>query len=167
MIGLEIFSGSGHLSRAVRRRLKKAFCIEADLCHGPQYNMRKPAYQKEILSLIANHEVAYVWLGTPCNSWSRARRHDGRGPGPLRDDHEFLMGFPNMSEKDMEKIRAGNILMTFIAKSLPPLYSPWDTGGFREPPHVSSSACWSHSSPSLPQDDRYGVHGFLHGCETL
>ena len=39
--------------------------------------------------------VKYVWMGTPCHSWSRARRWDGRGPGPLRDDHQFLMGYPD------------------------------------------------------------------------
>lgn len=115
-IGLEIFSGSGHFSRAVRRRLKKVFCAEVDSCHGPQFDLTSPKNQKQLLSLVASGKVAYVWLGTPCNSWSRARRNDGRGPGPLRDDNLFLMGFLDLPPHDLEKIRIGNILMKFSAK---------------------------------------------------
>ena len=115
-IGLEIFSGSGHFSRAIRRRLKKVFCAEVDFCHGPQFDLTSPKNQKQLLSLIASGKVAYVWLGTPCNSWSRARRNDGRGPGPLRDDHHNLMGFSDLPPHDLEKIRIGNNLMKFSAK---------------------------------------------------
>ena len=101
-IGLEIFSGSGHFSRAIRRRLKKVFCAEVDFCHGPQFDLTSPKNQKQLLSLIASGKVAYVWLGTPCNSWSRARRNDGRGPGPLRDDYRNLMGFSELPPHDLE-----------------------------------------------------------------
>ena len=115
-LGLEIFSGSGHFSRAVRRRLKRVFCVEVDNCHGPQFDLTVSKIQKEILYLIATKQVAFVWLGTPCNSWSRARRWDGRGPGPLRDDHLFLMGLTGLSEKDQRKVDIGNSLMKFSAK---------------------------------------------------
>ena len=115
-LGLEIFSGSGHFSRAVRRRLKRIFCVEVDNCHGPQFDLTVAKIQKEILHLIATKQVAYVWLGTPCNSWSRARRWDGRGPGPLRDDHHFLMGLTGLSERDQLKVKIGNSLMKISAK---------------------------------------------------
>lgn len=115
-IGLEIFSGSGHFSRAVRRRLKKVFCAEVDVCHGPQFDLTSPKIQKQLLKLVASGQVAYVWLGTPCNSWSRARRNDGKGPGPLRDDGMYLMGFLDLPPHDLEKIRVGNVLMKFSAK---------------------------------------------------
>ena len=108
--------GSGHFSRAIRRRLKKISCVEVDNCHGPQFDLTVARIQKEILHLISTHQVAYVWLGTPCNSWSRARRWDGRGPGPLTDDGLYLMGYPDLSPKDIDKIKVGNSLMKISAK---------------------------------------------------
>lgn len=113
--GLEIFSGSGHFSRAIRRKLKSVCAFEIDSCYGPQFDLTKPKIQKEIVNLIKSGVVQYVWLGTPCNSWSRARRNDGRGPGPLRDDTTGLMGLPNLSEKDNIKVTIGNSLMKFSA----------------------------------------------------
>ena len=115
-IGLELFSGCGHFSRAVRRRLKKVWCAEVDILHGPQFDMTLPRYQRHVIELLVSGEVAYVWLGTPCNSWSRARRNDGKGPGPLRDDNDFLLGLPGLSDKDQQKVQIGNILMKFTAK---------------------------------------------------
>ena len=50
-------------------------------------------------------------VGLPCQSWSRARRSDGRGPGPLRDDDRFLMGLPGLSAKDRDKVSQGNRLL--------------------------------------------------------
>lgn len=114
--GLEIFSGSGHFSRAIRRKLKSVCAFEVDSCYGPQFDLTKPKIQKEIIKLIKSGVVQYVWLGTPCNSWSRARRNDGRGPGPLRDDTTGLMGLPNLSEKDNSKVAIGNSLMKFSAQ---------------------------------------------------
>eukprot|EP00972_Heterocapsa_arctica_P049659 7307249-Heterocapsa_arctica.AAC.1 len=46
----------------------------------------------------------------PCQSFTRARRNDGKGPGPLRSDEqpEGLQGVP---AHDRENIRAGDILL--------------------------------------------------------
>lgn len=114
--GLELFSGSGHFSAAMRKRQKDVFCVEFDICHGPQFDLTSRKVQQRILELLVSGKVAYVWMGTPCNSWSRARRWDGRGPGPLRDDKDFLTGYPWLPPKDLEKIRVGNCLMRFTAK---------------------------------------------------
>lgn len=49
----------------------------------------------------------------PCNSWSRARKHDDLGPPPLRDDGEYLWGLPHLSRADRRKVEQGNqLLMT-------------------------------------------------------
>ena len=72
-----------------------------------------------ILKLLRSGKIAYVWLGTPCNRWSRSRRNDGRGPGPLRDDREFLMGLPNLNDKATAKVHLVNILRRFSAKVFP------------------------------------------------
>lgn len=115
-LGLELFSGSGHFSKAMRKRCRGLLCVEVDFSHGPQFDLSKKKVQDELIKLILSGDVKFVWMGTPCNSWSRARRWDGRGPGPLRDDHQFLMGFSDLPPHDLEKIRLGNILMKFSAK---------------------------------------------------
>lgn len=64
-----------------------------------------------IIDRIRSGKVFYIHLGIPCNSWSRARRNDGRGPGPLRDDDQFIMGLPHLSATDRDKVKLGNTLM--------------------------------------------------------
>ena len=66
---------------------------------------------KTLLMVLSVEKIFYVHIGLPCQSWSRARRADGRGPGPLRDDGQFLMGLPNLSDKDRLKVTQGNRLM--------------------------------------------------------
>ena len=114
-LGLEIFSGHGRFSKAIRKKMAHLFCAEVDICHGSPFDLSSHHIQQENFRLLQTHQVKYVWLGTPCNSWSRARRWDGRGPGPLRDDGSFLMGLPNLSHADQRKVQLGNN-MRFSAK---------------------------------------------------
>ena len=61
--------------------------------------------------------MAYVcWETLAIVTWSRARGWDGRGPGLLRDDGVFLMGYPNLSPKDQQKVKVGNALTKFSAR---------------------------------------------------
>ena len=90
--------------------------MEVDIAHGPQFDLSSRRIQQEIFQLLQSKAVKYVWMGTPCNSWSRARRWDGRGPGPLRDDAAGLLGLPNLSGSDQRKVELGNALMRFSAK---------------------------------------------------
>ena len=115
-IGLELFSGCGRFSRAIRKKMLHLFCVEVDIAHGPQFDLSSRRIQQEIFQLLQSKAVKYVWMGTPCNSWSRARRWDGRGPGPLRDDAAGLLGLPNLSGSDQRKVELGNALMRFSAK---------------------------------------------------
>ena len=52
-------------------------------------------------------------VGLPCQSWSRARRPDGRGLGPLRHDGQYIIGpgLPGLNAKDQQKVREGNQLL--------------------------------------------------------
>ena len=111
-IGLEIFSGCGRLSRAMRKRLKAVQCIEIDNIHGPQFDLTSRKVQRDIFKLLQSGQIVYVWLRTPCNSWSRSRR----GPGSLRDDHDNIYGFPWLKKADMQQIHVGNSLMRFSAR---------------------------------------------------
>eukprot|EP00438_Fugacium_kawagutii_P010865 Skav216249 [mRNA] locus=scaffold20:133295:138540:- [translate_table: standard] len=112
---LEIFAGSGHFSRAMRRCVPPSVSvIEIDIKHGPQFDLTKRSFQRFVLGLLKRGCVLMVWLGTPCNSWSRARRGGGTGPPPLRNN-QHIMGLPSLSEKDALKVDIGNRLMLFSA----------------------------------------------------
>ncbi len=106
---LELFSGSGHLSKKLRSH---GLTVESwDILAGPQFDLLKRQNVEDIIDRICAKTIAYVHVGLPCQSWSRARRSDGRGPGPLRDDDRFLMGLKNLSAKDREKVLQGNRLL--------------------------------------------------------
>lgn len=114
-IALEIFSGSGHFSKALRRHFGVFVnVIELDYIHGPQFDLTKRSLQRFVLRLLRKRHIVFVWLGTPCNTWSRARRGGGNGPAPIRDN-DHLWGLPNLSEKDQSKIEVGNALLKFSA----------------------------------------------------
>ena len=56
-----------------------------------------------------------IWMGTPCSSWSRARKRDG-GPRPLRDGGAFLMGFDFLNPSEHQKVLVGNQRMRLSAE---------------------------------------------------
>eukprot|EP00973_Karenia_brevis_P014677 2002158-Karenia_brevis.AAC.1 len=101
---------------ALRRHFKKK--RGWDIIDGTKADMTDRNNIKTIINHIHNtrcgnnmHKGRYkpsgvvgVSIGLLCKSWSGARRNDGRGPGPLRDDGEFLMGLPNLSKTDQEKV---------------------------------------------------------------
>ena len=104
---LGLFSGSARLSKKLS---KAGFVVEAwDILFSPKCNLCAVSTLNGIIDRIKRGKVAYVHLGLPCSTWSRARRWDGRGPGPLRDDSEFLMGMP-FSTAHQFKLKIGNRL---------------------------------------------------------
>ena len=112
-IFLELFSGSGRLSKAIRHRSHRTFqVVEIDIETDPQHDLSKRALQNFLVLLIKLDKIAAVWMDTPCTSWSLARRNDGQGPPPLRSD-EQLWGLSGLSLKDKERVRLGNNLARF------------------------------------------------------
>ena len=106
---LELFSGSGRLARKLQLQ---GFTVEKwDINISPKCDLLNRHNVEDIIDGIKCGKIFYVHIGLPCQSWSRARRADGRGPGPLRDDGQFLMGLPNLSDKDRLKVTQGNRLM--------------------------------------------------------
>eukprot|EP00438_Fugacium_kawagutii_P018254 Skav220446 [mRNA] locus=scaffold254:128743:132882:- [translate_table: standard] len=110
---LEIFSGSGHLAKAVQQ-VTSWDCFTWDILHGSEYDLRSKKKRNRILGWIKSGKIQGVHLGTPCSSFSRAR--DRRpGPPPLRSDQQPL-GFENLGPADMAKVREGNLWMRFSAQ---------------------------------------------------
>lgn len=107
---LELFSGSGNLSKAVSR-VTGWRCGLVDFLMGPQHDLRSKAVRGTILGWIRSGLIKAVHLGTPCNSFSRAR--DRRpGPPPLRSD-EHPLGLSGLRESDETKVREGNLFLRF------------------------------------------------------
>lgn len=115
-VALEVFSGSGALSKAWRqcRRLAGVPIFELDIANDGSLDLLTRKLQQNVLGWVRAGLVTTVWLGTPCNSWSRAREIPG-GPPPLRSG-DFPLGLPGLRRADADKVRIGNELARFSAQ---------------------------------------------------
>ena len=122
---IEIFAGTCHLAKAAARAGYRA--IAYDVLFGSSCDLLDPAVSAAVLHFASCHDVKLVWFGMPCQSWSRARKHDG-GPKPLRDEHDFLWGKVDVGPKDRSKIILGNQLLLITVALIHQLWSlsiPW------------------------------------------
>lgn len=110
---LEVFSGSGRLASAVGKTCGWP-CLLWDITLGDDYDLTKRCNQWKILEWVRSGQVRAGHLGTPCNSFSRARDQPG-GPPPLRSDMQPL-GLPSLKPHDAKKVHLGNILMRFSVR---------------------------------------------------
>ena len=111
---VEIFSGCARLSRCCSQQ--GFVCIAYDLEYGNNNDLLNQRVYDSLVRFIRklSHEIALVWFGTPCTTWSRARKLDG-GPRPLRDDGEGLMGLSGLSPSEQTKVDEGNSLLSITA----------------------------------------------------
>lgn len=102
-------------------------CFPIDICLFSSHNVLDLAVEHRIVHMIQSGRVNFVWLGMPCTSFSRARKWDGLGPGPLRD-YDNLNGFSWLCAKDKYKVWQGNELLRFslrIVKLCDQLHIPY------------------------------------------
>ena len=121
-IALEIFSGSGHFSKSWRMSslLNDVPIFELDIKHGCAFDLSKKHLRALVAGWIKSGLICAVWLGTPCSSWTMARRGKPGGvggPPPLRS-REHFMGLPGLSDKDNDRVALGNCLMQFSSYML-------------------------------------------------
>jgi hypothetical protein len=107
LVFIEIFSGSGHLASAIKGL--GCLAIMWDISLGMHFDLTLRNNQSFLRGLLMGHVVWGIHMGTPCTSFSRARR--GKPP-PIRDNCH-VMGLLVVSEKDARKIKDGNCLMIF------------------------------------------------------
>ena len=106
---IELFSCTAHLSQAM-----------ADMGFNA-------SVLSSIFKFVAKHNVVLLWMGMPCQSWSRARRLDG-GPPSLRDDGLTLFGYGDLGATDKSKVSQANQLLEVtvcISARLYKLCIPW------------------------------------------
>ena len=115
VFGLEIFAGTARISESMCKLGMPVYPI--DICLFEGHDVLNKSVEHRILNWIRSGRVLFVWIGMPCTSFSRARKWDGLGPGPLRTA-EFLWGLPSLSHRDQKKVLTGNNLLLFTLRVL-------------------------------------------------
>lgn len=112
---LELFSGTSRITTCLRQR--GLACFPVDICLSPTHNVLDVGVEHAIVNWIISGRIQFLWVGMPCTSFSRARKWDGLGPGPLRDEF-YLWGLPELSWRDKHKVQQGNDLLRFTLRIL-------------------------------------------------
>ena len=112
---LEIFSGCGHLAKSVARHTGWPVLLW-DISLGSEYDLRSPSKRRMIRNWIRTGAVRAFHLGTPCESFSRARDVPP-GPPPLRSN-ECPLGLSDLKPADVVKVMNGSLFMRFSASLL-------------------------------------------------
>ena len=106
---LELFSGCEILSKALRRA---GFAvISFDITRHWSEDLLLPAVQSLVKGWTTSGCVLAIWLGTPCTTWSIARR-TGWGATALRSARH-PMGVPGLDAFNAAKLQIGNATYAF------------------------------------------------------
>ena len=128
---VELFSGSGKLSAAMRKRGFKIFPVDHEFnSHKPavstiSLNLQEAKAQRTVEEMIQQSKPAAVHLGLPCGTCSRAREKplpehlckSFKDPPPLRDAAN-LLGFKHLTGTNLAKVEAANELYRWGVKIL-------------------------------------------------
>ena len=112
---LEVFAGTGRIVSSLHAIGIPAFPI--DICIYPDHDVLHATVEHRIFNWIRKKRIPFVWCGMPCTTFSRARKFDGLGPGPLRSS-QYLWGMPYLNWKDQQKVHNGNSLLMFTIRLL-------------------------------------------------
>jgi len=137
---LEIFAGQAGLSQAISARgmqILPPIEIETGQFVRQSVDVLDPKVQAHLQLLIEAKIIFYIHFGTPCSSFSVARKNDG-GPPPLRDRHH-LWGLPGLRPQDQKKVTMGTEFM-FFTQRMARLCSQFEVAWSLENP--ASSFIW-------------------------
>ena len=135
-------------------------CLAIDIIYNAKCDVLRPLFKKSFKRLLKGHKLLFVHIGMPCNSWTRARRNDGRGPGPLRNNGEGLFGLLNLSETDLNKVLLGNKLLwvsIWVIKQCQIFGVPWTLE------NPKTSRAWL--TPPLKQLQEHNQLEEVHFCQ--
>ena len=109
---LEIFAGQAVLTQAMEKagaHVLPPVEIDTDEFVSESVDITDAKVVQHIKMLIQEGYLFYIHFGTPCSSFSQARKNDG-GPPPLRNE-EYITGLPGLSQFDQAKVEMGNFLL--------------------------------------------------------
>ena len=107
---VEVFSGTARLTTSVRDlRVPCLPPVDITLCSNipVPFDVLDVDQWQRFMQLVYFGFIFFAHFGTPCNSYSAARKDDG-GPPPLRSK-EFPDGLPNLSEQNCCIVFLGNL----------------------------------------------------------
>ena len=113
---LELFMGTGRMSKALRQRLESAGkpnvkVIGFDMLQGRDGDLLHNDVYQRVMAMINSGRCLGVWMAPPCASWSTSRRNDEhKGAPPLRSK-EHMMGLPTLNAKQRRGVAKMNALM--------------------------------------------------------
>ena len=136
-IFLELCAGSASLSAEVKRLGVEVLAFDHESnrhqtkCKVICLDLSLPHAFERIMELVTKCNVLGVHMGPPCGTCSKARgipMADGSaGPQPLRDEFH-LLGLPNLSFRDQQRVTAANCLyekLGLLVETLEHLQIPW------------------------------------------
>ena len=98
-IFLELFAGDGGIGRVMKSR---GFAVlSLDIRNHALQDHLCPTFQSVVKGWLRGGVVGAIWLGTPCTTWSIARR-------PAIRDSNNLMGLPGLTDSQTLKLNIGN-----------------------------------------------------------
>ena len=88
------------------------YTLAVDKSYGHGGDLLDDEVFQKLCWTVSLGAVSWLHLGLPCETWSRARKHDGQGPPPMRDDHHGLWGVKNelLGVADRRKLADANRL---------------------------------------------------------
>ena len=107
---VEIFSGAARLTQSARNKMIPCLPpIDITLCTEipVPFDVLDADQWQRFMQLIYFGLIFFAHFGTPCNSYSAARKDDG-GPPPLRSI-DFPDGLPSLSDQNMCIVFLGNL----------------------------------------------------------
>ena len=128
---VEVFSGSGRLSAALRRQ--GWVCPGFDIKCGSNCDFCETKVLDRLLNWINVRWISGIWLVVPCSIYRSARQLE-RGPIPVRTV-EFPNGLPNLLASEQRLVDASNILIDHSILLARVAYRHFVPGGFENLEH--------------------------------
>ena len=82
-----------------------------DVILSDAHDLFRPVVFEIISGCRESISISFIWLGTPCSSWSRARHDLPDSWGPRSRNH--IWGKPNLSDRDKERVKIGNRTLNY------------------------------------------------------
>ena len=101
-------------------------------------NILDPTVMQKVRNWCSSGVLALFHFGTPCATFSRARKHGAGGPPHIRSD-KHLTGIPGISAEDAEKVHLGFL---FLVISLEPANRVFHCKGAWSIKNPASSMLW-------------------------
>jgi hypothetical protein len=113
---VELMAGSRRMASAAAKL--GAWGVSFEIADDPREDAMSRETTRWLQGLPGACQVAGIWIGLVCASWSRARRNTtGKGwPGPLRDNDKYLWGLPSLSPRDAERVESGNAQVRWASR---------------------------------------------------